>query len=87
MIYSHNGKIRIKGDATEIKADLSLIVHELHENVFTQEMTKEEAKEEIMDAVEMGFMSMNEMTKLALEEVMKLLKDLTDSLDEDKGEE
>ena len=85
MIKTENGKLRIKGDICEIKADLSLIIHELYHNVLTQHMSQEEAKEEIMESVELGFLNHTEAAEATLDELMELLKDIAESLKE-KGD-
>lgn len=78
MIKTKKGELKVKGSLIEIKADLSVIVYELYHNILTENMSKEEAKEEIMDAVNRGFLEDEEIE----EDVNELLEQFFEEMGE-----
>lgn len=94
MIKCNEGIVEIKGDAYIVLAELSTFIHHLHHKVFTGivEMPPEESKKAILEAVENGFLSeeeikaKNESSKEATRErIMKMLDDMKAIL-QGKGE-
>lgn len=81
MINTNNGKLHLKGTGFDILADLSTIVHGLYEHL-QNEMggSKEEAKERIMEAVEKGLMSEEELLQLLKTDLDKLFESMADSI-------
>lgn len=73
MIKTKRGKLQIKGDLTEVMADVSVIVTHLYNNVLPETMTQEEAKEMIMHAVECGLMTEEERNAQIFEKLVELL--------------
>ena len=67
MIIVKRGKIEVKGIESEIKADLSILVRALYKE-------KALTREEILDCVETGLMSSEELKKVTEEKLDKLFE-------------
>ena len=83
MIKTRKGETVIEGNIAEICADLAVIVDSANE-ALTEEIGAEEAKKEIMKAVEYGLMSDDELKHAMNETANKALCELTEALDEFK---
>lgn len=81
MITSKKGETVACGSVSELLADLSVIVDSLNEEL-TEEFGAEEAKKAIMEAVERGFMSEDELKAKRKKYEEKLACELTEALDE-----
>lgn len=66
MIRSIEGKTDICGGKAEILADLGVIANAINKNFNVP-------KSEIMQAVELGLMPMEQLDRIALEKLMKML--------------
>lgn len=73
MIKAKRTQVEVNGFEPELLAELTLIVKSLHEHI---------DKENIMQAVELGFEDDEEIKKEAEEKIKKLLKDLLSELDD-----
>lgn len=73
MISVKNGEVLIKGSEVELLADLSCIIRALHEN-FTKVGGKERSRVEIMEAVDYGFLSDEEINKILMKELLEIFK-------------
>ena len=80
MIKTAYGKLEAHGTLGELKADLSVIVHGIYNNALLDEMSEEEAKEFIFDAVNRALKSTNEAEKES-EEIIGELNDLIEELE------
>ena len=73
MISVKNGEVLIKGSEVELLADLSCIIRALHEN-FTKVGGKERSRVEIMEVVDYGFLSDEEINKILMKELLEIFK-------------
>ena len=82
MIKCDKGKVKIEGTGYLILSELSTLVHELHYGVFVEKCgaTPEESKEDILEAVERGFKTDEEMRECAKDTLKDVLTDLSDLL-------
>lgn len=94
MIKCDKGIVEIKGEESMVLAELSTFIHHLHHRVFVEivELTPEESKETILEAVENGFLSEEEIKakkefskEEAKVQILKALDDLKAIL-QGKGE-
>ena len=85
MIKIDKGNVEIEGSALEILAEISTMIHEVCYEILIErcDATPEQAKEDIMHAVERAFLIEDEMRDTAaealenvLEKAAKLLGDL-----------
>lgn len=81
MIKTRKGETVVDGNISEILADVSIIIDSVNE-VLTEELGAEEAKKAIMEAVERGFMSEDELKAKRKKYEEKLACELTEALDE-----
>ena len=81
MIKTNRGETIAIGSNQELLADLSVIVGTLNESL-VKEVGAEEAKECIMDSVEVGFMSDDEFEVRKKQTQNKIACELTEALDE-----
>ena len=81
MISTNKGHLRVEGTNSEIMADLSVIIHGIHEDL-SNEIGQEKSKERIMKAVEDGFKTDKEIMSNVDALVKKFLKDLLEGLGE-----
>lgn len=81
MIKTRKGETVIDGNVTEILADVAIIIDSLNE-ALTEELGAKEAKQHIMEAVEYGLMSDDELKAKQKKAEEKLVCELTDALDE-----
>ena len=81
MIKTSKGETLAIGSNSELLADLSVIVDTLNESL-VKEVGAEKAKEYIMESVEYGFMSEDEVQTKKDECVDKVACELTEALDE-----
>lgn len=73
MINVKNGEVSIKGSRVELLADLSCIIRALHEN-FTKVGGKERSRVEIMEAVDYGFLSDEEINEILMKELLEIFR-------------
>ena len=73
MINVKNGEVSIKGSGVELLADLSCIIRALHEN-FTKVGGKERSRVEIMEAVDYGFLSDEEVSKMVANALLEIFR-------------
>ena len=78
MIKSGKGTVEITGTPADVLADVSLLVHHMHHNCFVKEaeIPADESKKLILEAVEKGFKTEDEIKS----EVLNLLKNLQDMI-------
>lgn len=81
MIKTRKGETVVEGNIAEILADVSVIVESVND-ALTEEFGVEEAKKHIMEAVEYGFVSEDEVKHKANEQVYKAFCELTEALDD-----
>lgn len=83
MIKTDKGCIEIKGNVPDVLADLSTIVHNLYHNCLIggAEISPEESRKMIMEAVGCGFMSDEEAAENAKESKERAKEDLLRVLD------
>lgn len=76
MIKIENGSVEITGALPDIMANLSTLVHHLYHNILTENvgMSPEKAKETILNTVEYGFLSKDEVHVKALEAIEEIKK-------------
>lgn len=72
MINTEKGSIHVKGSTTELLTDLSIIIKSLHDNL-SKDLGPEISKEMITEAVNVGFLSEDEVHKKLNEAKMELL--------------
>lgn len=90
MIKTEHGSLEAKGTLAEIKADLSTIVNGIYNKVLLEEMSEEEAKEFVFDAVNRGFKTKDEIDKEIKDKIVTSLADLIEKLEKflkEEGEE
>ncbi len=81
MIKTKKGETVIEGNCAEILADLSVIIDSVNQ-ALTEEFGAEQAKKDIMEAVEYGFMSEDEFDVKKKECINQVASELTEALDE-----
>ena len=86
MIKTKKGKTRIKGTRSELLSDLCIIVGHLYFYTF-EDMEKEEVKARILDAVEMGFKTDEELNEHILEKMAKIISEFSGTVEKDGEEE
>ena len=88
MIKTERGKLEVNGTLGEVRADLCVIVHGIKE-MLQEEMSEDEAKEFIFDAVDDGLKDIDEIDE-KLDGLIGTLKGLLELLTfktKGKGEE
>lgn len=81
MIKTRKGETVVDGNISEILADVAIIIDSVNE-VLTEELGAEEAKKAIMEAVEYGLMSDDELKAQNKKAEEKLACELTEALDD-----
>ena len=79
MIKTSYGRLEVEGTLRTIKADLSVIVHGIYNNI-QDDMSEEEAKEFIFDAVNRALESEDELKKEAMAGIKTGLADFFEGL-------
>lgn len=79
MIKTERGRLEAQGTHCELKADLSVIVHGIYNNALL-EMSEEEAKEFIFDAVNRALESEDEIKEKTRKEIKTGLADFLEVL-------
>lgn len=90
MIKTEHGSLEAKGTLAEIKADLFTIVNGIYNKVLLEEMSEEEAKEFVFDAVNRAFKTKDEIDKEIKDKIGTSLADLIEKLEKflkEEGEE
>ena len=86
MIKCNEGNVEITGSKATVMTEFSTLVHAMHYELFIGEdkMTAEESRKEILEAVELGFLTFDESKKkLACDvksEILKALDELKELL-------
>lgn len=82
MIMCNKGDIEIKGTAIQCLAELSSLVRSMYYNILIEECgaTPEDAKKDILEAVEHGFKSEEEISGYVKDRLMEALNGLSDLL-------
>lgn len=80
MIKTERGRLEAQGTLGELKADLSVIVHGIYNNALLDEMSEEEAKDFIFDAVNRALESEEELKKESIDEFKTGLADFLEGL-------
>lgn len=91
MINIDKTKVTVKGDGFLLLAELATAVSVINEMFVGGGLSNEDAREQIQDAVDLGFMSLEEVKDKALDKLKELtieeLIDVVDALkDEVEGE-
>lgn len=91
MINIDKTKVTVKGDGFLLMAELATAISVIYDMFVDDGLSKEDAKEYIQDAVDLGFMSLEEVKDKALDKLKELtieeLIDVVDALkDEEEGE-
>lgn len=83
MLKVDKGCIEIRGNVPDVLANLSTLVHNLYHDCFigSAEISPEESRKMIMDAVELGFLSDEEAAAKAKESKDRAKDDLLRMLD------
>ena len=90
MINTKTGELTLKGDKTELIADLAVIVRGIKESIMEDDKeTEESVKQEIDEAVKIGLMNEEEFETVRKEKIKEIAKILFGELfgglfDEDK---
>lgn len=79
MIKCDGINLTIKGSVLDLKTELSVIVHEMYGQL-SKKLGKEEAREEIEDAVKVAMMSKKELNR----EIMEMMRDFLEGEEEDE---
>lgn len=84
MIKVDKGYIEIRGNVQDVLANLSTLVHNLYHDCFigSAEISPEESRKMIMEAVGVGFLSDEEAAENAKESKERAKEDLLRMLDE-----
>lgn len=65
MIRTNKGELEVNGTLSELKADISVIIHGIYHTVLLKEMPEDKAKEFVFEAVERAFKSDEELEEEA----------------------
>lgn len=79
MIKCDGNNLTIKGSVLDLKTELSVIVHEMYGQL-SKKLGKEEAREEIEEAVKVAMMSKKELNR----EIMEMMRDFLEGEEEDE---
>lgn len=63
MIRSDNGVVELRGNAFDVLVDFSIVAHSLKNSLIHIGLSDESAKERIMNAVETGLLSQEEIDR------------------------
>lgn len=82
MIKCDKGNIEISGNALQMLSELTSLVHSMYHNILIDkcDATPEQAKKDILEAVESGFKTEEEMKDHAKQKVKDVLTELSDLL-------
>ena len=86
MIKTNKGKIKAKGSAHELLADISVVVHSVYFEALLVHFTEEQAKEMIHDAVERALMTREQLAEHVKKDIVEALKNILEP-EESEGEE
>lgn len=80
MIKTERGRLEAHGTLGELKADLSVIVHGIYNNALLDEMSEEEAKDFIFDAMNRALESEAELKEEAIAGIKTGIADFLEEL-------
>ena len=91
MIKTHKGKVRCKGSAGELLADLGVIVTALYNDVLLPDVVAQDAKSMILDTMELAMLPEEEVEQRMHEVLLRTLGEVAERLNavvaENKKEE
>lgn len=82
MISCENGKVSVIGSLPDVRAELATLINSLYHDILIKKsgMTPEEAKELILETVEQGFLTREQLENKVFDLLGDILKALAENL-------